>query len=476
LRALSPWFDSPWVPAVGLTGLLVVHIAGSGTGVPVDARLLGVLPGAAAFLIGWQYFRRGGYGRLPFLAYALLQFYAYWGLPAAYGVDGRVVKVGQEAYLLAMVGVCVTVGVVMAAYPIGVAVGTRLLRAPVAKIFPVHAGPGLKYVMLPWFAVCLVTSAGLPAALPPGLSHLAVSLGNGVPFLCCVALFPGALPRFLRPYGLVVCATALSAMGLLTGMTEAALRPLLVAGLLLVVVAKRVPWRWALVAALLMLVLQPAKTRYRATTASRGGSDGSALSVSRAVSDWIDALSETWSGTSDANAAFEQVGSRLNELTSIGRTMELVPGRVPHDDGAAWVTIPSLFVPRLLDPGKADMSEVYNDHYNLTFGLQSQRAVGSSTGAFPLVADGYWNFGWWGIVAASFVVGLMLGMFAGGVPLGTWGPLSLGVAALVETHANSNLAAQVGVVAQRTVGICAVCWAVWLASAGWRGSPGNHRW
>ena len=140
------------------------------------------------------------------------------------------------------------------------------------------------------------------------------------------------------------------------------------------------------------------------------------------------------------------------------------PAAVPFARGASWPSAALSFVPRFLFPGKPSFTELYNDRFSVTFGFQTRESTSTSTAAFPLVADGYWNFGWAGVVFVALATGCVIGFFAGAFRARSWAVAALAVSSFVNLHATNCLPLQIIGVVQRVVGLAVVVWIAWAVS------------
>jgi hypothetical protein len=449
--------------AAGL-GLPVLH-ALAGTPVPIHLRVLAALPGTLACLLWWRYFAARDLDRFPFLPYAVTQLYLYWGFATISLAPGSMPTLGPSAWAGAILAALVVAAGLTLAFPLGRDLGDGAARA-LERCLP-RSAPGLPPVVLvPWLAVCVVVHADVVADLVPSSGYFVVrTLGDSSPLLAAIAWRD--LRGGTRSTALALCAGALSLAGLLSGMLEAAVQPILAAAVLYVVFQRRVPWRLVAAGALIVLVVNPAKHHYReiAWEDAESRDERAAKDPLLAAERWGEAIRAAW--TEDAterrrNAA--GLASRFDELSVNALVLQATPAAVPFDRGVSWPSALLSFVPRFLFPGKPSYTELYNDRFNVTFGLQTRESTATSTGAFPLVADGYWNFGWPGIVFVGLATGCVIGFFAGAFRPRSWALAAIAVASFVQLHANNPLALQVIGVVQRLVGLATVIWIAWAVS------------
>ena len=117
----------------------VIHLLTMGSPLPWWQRLLGAIPGIIAMQSWSGHFSKTHERRLPFLEYALTQFYVFWGLPTlTYEIVGTG-NVSTYAMTEALVGVAVVVSCARLAYPLGRHLG-RYLAPTVDRMLPQNAG------------------------------------------------------------------------------------------------------------------------------------------------------------------------------------------------------------------------------------------------------------------------------------------------------------------------------------------------
>lgn len=474
--AASPPGAAPVRPGAGATlclgtgaALPLLHAAWPGA-LPVELRVLAALPGSVAALLWWRYLvalaRPGATRRFPFLAWAATQFYLYWGVGALTTPAADLGQAGPRGWAGAVVAACVVTAAVLVAYPAARALGgcaAPRLEALLPRSAP-RLGPG---VVLPWLALSAAAQADVLARLVPERAlFLAQTLGNDAPLLAALAW------RDLRDGGrspwLWACAVALGLAGLLTGMMEAAIQPVLVAIVLELLLRRRLPWRPLIAGVLLVVAVNPAKQRYREAAWGEGGArqEHAAADPWLAAQRWGRAFEDAWTGSDgDRGAHAAALASRLNELAINAAVLDRTPAAVPHDRGAAWGYLPGSFLPRVLDPDKPNYTRVFNDRFNVVFGFQSLQSTETSTGAFPLVADGYWNLGWPGVVLVALVSGALIGLYAGAFRPSSWAATAVGASLFSQLHVTSAMALQVIGVLQHVAGLAALLWGIRLCTA-----------
>jgi hypothetical protein len=183
---------------------------------------------------------------------------------------------------------------------------------------------------------------------------------------------------------------------------------------------RRLPLTWMAAGVFIFVLLNPAKHIFRAER-NWAGFDKERLEETKdhlltgpadAAKVWVEALEQSWLGEADSTKQTSGALDRLNYLSGVARTVDWAGTRVPYDRGSRWGVILEFFVPRAIHPNKPLTSRVFNDRYNYLFGMQVARVTRSATVALPLVADGYWNFGWLGVVLLGTFGGIYWGTLA----------------------------------------------------------------
>lgn len=455
---------SPAILAAG--GIILLLHAGIPGALPVGLRMLSAVPGVVACFLWWRYFVARDFERLPFLAYAVTQAYLYWGLAALTVVEGDVAGASARAWTGAVAATSVVTAGFLLAHPTGRRLGACasgtfeawLPRTPLAVT---------AVVVVPWLAFAALIHGDVAAAVVPGRVYFLVqTVGDYSPLLAAIA-WRDLRGRSPRSGWLAACTLTLSLAGFLTGMMEAVVQPVLLAITLYVVLQRRIPWRVLGAGVLLVVLINPAKHRYRELAwqdaDSRQEQERTTKDPRVAAERWWKALTTTWA-SEESNRASNTSGlaSRLNELGINAVVVEQTPSVIPYDRGQGWRALAISLVPRFLYPAKPNFTNLFNDRFSITFGFQTRESTETSTGSFPLVADGYWNMGWPGVVLVAAVSGLAIGIFAGLFRAQSWASLAVAASIFTHLHAHSALALQLMGVVQQVAGLTVVLWTTWL--------------
>jgi len=426
---------------------------------PVSDRLLASAPACLLVICAYRYWAFHLYDRLPAIEYGVAQAFISWSLPLILDSEAAQVLSRSQAASDTLLAVALTLFAFLGVAAIATRVGIHL-RPLLQALLPRGLAPR---PIGPWYGLLLVAPLavnwGIPSYVPDDLRAIFVFLGGQVPFLVyATASDASGRSRHLG----VTSALLLAAAGLGSGMLETVLRPLIAFVLLRIVRFRNA--QWSLVAAIIVavLVLNPAKHAFRDLAWQTPGTK--TFTVGQTLDYWSDAFVLAWTDQGAAASATKGVMSRLNELWIIARTMELTPSTVPHRHLAGWEYVPLAPVPRVAWPDKPNYTQLFNDQFAIEFGFIGRSSTASMTFSMPLISDGFWNLGWYGVLLFALVVGAFAGVLVGIIDVSRWASLAVGMAILVNWHINANLFSQVGGVLQIAVGAGTMVWVLALLS------------
>jgi hypothetical protein len=276
-----------------------------------------------------------------------------------------------------------------------------------------------------------------PSLVPPSIA-LPIALFSSVAIPLGLLFWDAYRTRHPLAIGLfwsVVSFTAL--LGMSGGVVGAAVMPVLVAASLLWAVNGRIPLGLVLGCVLMIMVFNPAKHRYRTMTWYQDRDIG----LEERIEGWIEALSYTYSAQTEAaiDASVESTAYRTSTLPFVALIFETVPSPIPFAGPARWLELPMMFIPRVLWPGKPSHTDVFNNDFTLTFGLQTTRGVETTTLNLPSVGDGFWRLGWVGVFLEGLILGTVLGVFQGATLRRSRALLIFAVGFVVSTQADKHV-------------------------------------
>jgi hypothetical protein len=223
-------------------------------------------------------------------------------------------------------------------------------------------------------------------------------------FLGCARAFGwlrGARWTFALGALFLLVVLALSNLFLVGGLMN-----LLAAFLGYVITAKRIPWIGLATACVVLAVLHAGKNEIRQTYWAPHSQSLEEVSVSQIpgmMTDWVAAGIDAFqSGTA------ENVLERTSLLHMLLLVQRATPDFIPYLDGETYALLPSLLLPRFVDPDKPQ-SQAGLNLLSVRYGVQSVESTASTTIAWGLIAEAYANFGHLG----ALPVGLLLGALCG---------------------------------------------------------------
>ncbi len=327
---------------------------------------------------------------------------------------GRFVPVGDdyvsEAVQMALVGVvCIWAGMKLP------------LKAPTTLQLPdidEHAGSSWAYLRAVLVATTLV---GLYA---PSVYWLGAGGRNVMTILTTITptvAFLLLLRRYWKGNGspvdkplLIGIALVHLVGGLSSGWLGSVVNFGLTLGAFYVVIHRRIPWTAIVLTIASTFFLQVGKNEFRSVYWNADASDDplerAQFWLNASASSWMDSLQT--GGQADSGQLASRTLERASLLSQVAHVLELTPSQVPFQGGQTYEYLAITLIPRFLWPDKPSVS-VANQYYQVAYGLTDQRSLESVSIAIGSMAEGYINFGWFGVVGIMFGIGMMLGMYEG---------------------------------------------------------------
>ena len=210
-------------------------------------------------------------------------------------------------------------------------------------------------------------------------------------------------------------------------------------------------------------IMNPAKAEFRKSVWHAGAEE--AMSLVDRLTVWTDALESFWltDDEDEERRANRNLGSvdRMSQLNAVSHGFYYCPRFTPHREGKEWLYILTAPIPRFIWPNKPTTKET-RSVYTRVFNRQSDRA--KSNFVFPLLVDGWWNFGWGGVVFVTVLIGLWLGFATALFTVRHWALSAIGIynLALVATYV--RLGYTYGSLAQNVLGPVITCWGVYIVA------------
>ena len=211
-----------------------------------------------------------------------------------------------------------------------------------------------------------------------------------------------------RPQLPLILLTALAtAVGLLGGMMETAVLPLLLVLIVRWHIRNRFPWILAGGLAMFYLAVNPVKYEYRKLTWFGEEQVGA---IDR-IANWVEAAKTTYLEIKDPTASdeedsvFEGSLRRIDLLHKLAYVESMTPDTVPFLGGESYQYMLYTLIPRLVWPDKPRANEA-TDLVDYTYGFRfvGQESHGTNIGA-GFVAEAFANFSWIGVIAIIAIQG-----------------------------------------------------------------------
>ncbi|MCA9601029.1 MAG: hypothetical protein KC417_03325 [Myxococcales bacterium] len=446
---------------------VAVHLLFSAEIFPIPARLLGAAVGVLTFVI----VRRADRSHSPFLEFAAVQVYVYFGLATFWNqelatIDGPIMLSDTAINQAALSGFVMLLCFFLASFP-GERVGGRT-RERWGAIVPSSTGDRFELavrIVAVALGLAFVAHTLFRHSIPAGIAQPIAILAR--PPIAQALLGESMRRNPTRTNRLLWWGYTGAAMfaGVLSGMLKEVFVPLLTALYLLWLFRSRVPKTIVFVMIAAFVIVNPAKHAFRRAKIDKLEL-GESVGVTDTVSLWTDAFSSTWL-TDEHEAIDENLAvntSRVSALLNVAHAFEWIPVQVPFTGGERWLAIPSAYIPRFLWPDKPNMTRLHNGEYALAFDLQTESALEHTAVNFPLPTDGYWAYGWPGVVFVALCVGFLFGFYRGAFRAIGWGEIVVSVGILPYIVPHQHFAQHVTGVPQRLLVFFAVAWAVQLLS------------
>ncbi len=266
----------------------------------------------------------------------------------------------------------------------------------------------------------------VPVAIIPFIRTLILGLNIIAVFALSYKLGRGSLPRNIRVlfYFLFAVYLMVTAAGLILIQS---VTTFVVAVMGYVVGKRAIPWKLLVAVLVLLSVLHVGKGEMRGRYWQYPGASpfqeadlGAVYPLTYAswYKEWLGYGLSSIFGEKDkeyepiASDEKEELFSLIDRACVIHlllKIQSLTPREIPYMMGATYSIIPSLMVPRIINPNRARTHEgtvLLNIHY----GLQTRESSIRTTIGWGLLNESYANFGYVGILALAILLGLLSGI------------------------------------------------------------------
>jgi hypothetical protein len=454
--------------AVAIMAVLGCHLAFGTEAYPLFSRVLLAVP-AVLFMVELRSYLVSEKGELPFLVFAMLQYYMAFGFPVFLDVPffdlTGPVTFSPATHILASVAVALGALCIAGSARLGMRLGGGLQRFSFKVLPPETAFSRWDDAFFLFAGVSVAIAAVLafsPYALPAQLNFVVLIVFQ-IEFVTGLAAVrpPRALGRW--------ASLGLLAVVVSVGMLRGQLDPIARQGMAFVtarwVTVRKISLAFMVAMAGLFLILQPAKSTYREQVWGRMVRTGEQVGLSDRVDAWESAFEHYFSD--EPRRRSEESGSaaaRLSEIDPVMHALDVVPFRIDYLYGAGFAQILYAPIPRLIWAGKPSSGEEVAQRYAVIFGRQTERGAETTAIGLNLLVEGYWNFGWFGIVLVCTAVGLTVGamqtLFSGA----HWALRAIGVAQISVLSVGNTAVVLFSSLFQFMAGRLIAVWGVfWLA-------------
>lgn len=356
---------------------------------------------------------------IPILVLIALQIYVFFSVPQFSQEDlnlsyGEVYAPSMNGVTLAMV---LTVGgelVFIFAYQIAAALTKRLSGA----LYQITEAPNLSWALVAkaysLVAFIIYMTAALTVSyFPVSVRYLMTQLFN-VYLALAILLYIGH--SFNRRRLIVIAyllAIGMAFVGLLQGMLTAIVGPFVVLFLARWVWGKVFDFRWVVLAVLAILFINPVKNEFRLLPSWLNQDVSSVDLVQDRLRDWSASFQKVWIRGDADEAVYMSTASRASDLLSFTQTIDLVPNVIPYNEGEGMDDAMLFWIPRILWPSKGSTTDLIYNRYALTFGYLAPEDIGKTAVGISVFAEGYWNYGTYGVFVFLSAAGLILGTLFG---------------------------------------------------------------
>jgi hypothetical protein len=407
-----------WLYYVIAAGGLVLHLT---LALPIYQwfdRLLAWIPLAVFLLLLRQYVVQP-YKSIPILVLIALQIYIFFSVPQFSQEDlnldlGEVYAPSTSGVTMAML---LTIGgelLFVFAYQLA----ARLTRKLSTTAYQITEPPDLSWVWVARIYALIAFGVYMTAALtisylPVSVRYLMTQLFNvylALAILLYIGYSFGKRRLIVMAY---VLAIGMAFVGLIQGMLTAIVGPFVLLFLARWVWGKVFDFRWVVVAILAVLFINPVKNEFRLLPSWLNQDVSSLDLVQDRLRDWSVSFEKVWVEGESDRSVYMSTASRASDLLSFTQTIDLVPAVVPFNEAEGMDDAMLFWIPRVLWPSKGSTTDLIYNRYALTFGYLAPEDVGKTAVGISIFAEGYWNFGIYGVFGFLFASGLILGTLFG---------------------------------------------------------------
>jgi hypothetical protein len=402
---------------VAATGL-VLHLALSLPLYQWYDRLLAWIP-LAIFLFLLRQYVLQQHKSIPLLVLVALQIYIFFSVPQFSQEDLNLSM--AEVYAPSLNGVTTAMILTVAGelvFIFAYQIAATLTKKFSGRLYQVTEAPNLNWSKVAKIYglvafIVYVTATLTVNYFPVSVRYLMTQLFNvylALAILLYIGHSFGRRRLILMAYMLTM---GMAFVGLLQGMLTAIVGPFVLLFLARWVWGKIFDVRWVVLAVLTILFINPVKNEFRLLPSWVNPDVSSMALVQDRLRDWAVSFEKVWLAGDSERSVYTSTASRASDLLSFTQTIDLVPNIVPYNEGEGMDDAMLFWIPRILWPSKGSTTDLIYNRYALTFGYLAPEEVGKTVVGISIFAEGYWNYGVYGVFAFLSVTGLILGTIFG---------------------------------------------------------------
>ncbi len=177
------------------------------------------------------------------------------------------------------------------------------------------------------------------------------------------------------------------------------------------ITTRRVPWKSVIAASVVIFVLHAGKGEVRHKYWLPGTNYDAGIALTQLpglLAEWTQAgVTAIVSGKSKNE---QNVVDRASLLRLLMNVVRVTPDYIPYLGGETYVLLPQMLIPRFLDENKI-ASQAAMTMLNIRYGHQTADQANVTAIGWGLIAEGYANFGNWGVVSVGILFGVLTALF-----------------------------------------------------------------
>ena len=189
--------------------------------------------------------------------------------------------------------------------------------------------------------------------------------------------------------------------GVVIGMTQAIMQPLLIWYICRWLVTRKFEFRYILLGVLMFVLLQPVKLGYRAIAWSSGDS----MSTAEKIVLFSDLFDKYWL-ESDSIEIPESASTRTSLLLQTAHVIDWTPHVVPYQDGGSFYFMLVTWIPRFIWPDKP-VAQQANIDFAIDYGITSIKGIETTMFGVGELGEVFMNFGPLGILPMFILIGML---------------------------------------------------------------------